>query len=258
MRSVCWWKNSISIVSCYTFDLRSMPIHMRLVGRARLGRFGAWFSSSTSSCAGASPDETLHYPEPPTSQHQCLDSFLQYAKRTGLDPASTIYVGTHFEYTVMKSLSRYGFSLRRVGGVSDYGIDLLGTWTVPSSTTPLKVLLQCKAMSRKALPHHIRELEGAFVGAPTGWRGRNVVGFLATQQPASKGVRESLGRSRWPMGFITCSQLGQVQQMLWNVGAVDQGLSNLGVTMQHGAKGDSQVALSFRGAPIAPRRLSGS
>ncbi|KAL8407943.1 hypothetical protein RB594_006664 [Gaeumannomyces avenae] len=229
-----------------------MFIPTRLVVPTSLGRLRAWFSSTSHPCASTpASSETLYYPEPATSQHQCLDSFLQHAKRTGLDPGSTIYVGTHFEYTVMRSLSRYGFSLRRVGGVSDFGIDLLGTWTVPSSPTPLKVLLQCKAMSRKALPHHIRELEGAFVGAPTGWRGRNVVGFLATQQPASKGVRESLGRSRWPMGFITCSQLGQVQQMLWNAGAVDQGLSNLGVTMQHGANGDSQVALSFRGAPLA-------
>jgi len=45
----------------------------------------------------------------------------------------------------------------------DYGIDLLGTWSVPSALQPLKVLIQCKAFARKIEPSQARELEGAFV-----------------------------------------------------------------------------------------------
>ncbi|TVY34146.1 Uncharacterized protein LSUB1_G006391, partial [Lachnellula subtilissima] len=88
-----------------------------------------------------------------------------------MDPRSTTYVGTHYEYTVQTALSRLGLSLKRIGGRSDYGIDLIGTWNLPSSLQPLQVLIQCKALASKAEPRVVRELEGAFVGAPTGWRG---------------------------------------------------------------------------------------
>ncbi|ROV91702.1 hypothetical protein VMCG_09250 [Cytospora schulzeri] len=131
---------------------------------------------------------TLHYPEPPTANHNDLASFLNYVERSGLDRKSTLYVGTHYEYTVAQVLSKYGFYLQRVGGHSDYGIDLLGTWTVPSSSEPLRVLIQCKAISRKSSPNLMRELEGAFVGAPVGWKGHGVLGIFVTEKTATKGA----------------------------------------------------------------------
>jgi len=70
---------------------------------------------------------------------------------------------------------------------SDYGIDLLGTWSVPSALQPLKVLIQCKAFARKIEPSQARELEGAFVGAPIGWREAGVLGLLVSQKSATKG-----------------------------------------------------------------------
>lgn len=171
----------------------------------------------------------LAYPNSPSSNHNDLPTFLDYASRIDLDPKSTTYVGTHYEYTVGSSLERFGISLKRIGGRSDYGIDLLGTWETPSSSEPLKVLVQCKALARKAGPNLIRELEGTFVGAPLGWRGEGVIALLVTQKPATKGVRESLGRSRWPMGFIMCSGEGKVSQMLWNRRAEEEGLLGMGV-----------------------------
>ncbi|CAN8102173.1 unnamed protein product [Discula destructiva] len=194
----------------------------------------------------------LNFPEPPTTNHHDLASFLEHAERSGLDPKSTLYVGTHYEYTVAQTLGKYRFYLRRIGGHSDYGTDLLGTWTVPSAPEPLKVLVQCKAIARKSAPNLIRELEGAFVGAPVGWRGHGVVGIFVTEKPATKGVRDSLGRSKWPMGFISCTREGRVQQMLWNQRAEEEGLEGLGVGMRHSRDEEvPQILLTWRGKHLA-------
>lgn len=206
----------------------------------------------------SSSTATLYYPEPPTANHNDLPSFLKYAERSGLDPKTTLYVGTHYEYTIAQVLSKYGFYLQRVGGQSDFGIDLLGTWTVPSSSEPLKVLIQCKAIARKSSPNLVRELEGAFVGAPVGWKGHGVLGIFATEKTATKGVRDSLGRSKWPMVFVSCSREGRVQQMLWNQRAEEEGLEGLGVGMRHvGSDGESQLVLTWKGRHLAIEYGSG-
>lgn len=193
----------------------------------------------------------LIYPEPPTSNHHDLASFLAYAERSGLDPTSTLYVGTHYEYTVSQILSKYGFYLRRIGGHSDYGTDLLGTWTVPSCPEPLRVLVQCKAIARKSAPNFIRELEGAFVGAPVGWRGSGVLGIFVTEKPATKGVRASLARSKWPMVFMSCTREGSVQQMLWNGRAEEEGLETLGVGMRYNVDSTSpELMLTWKGKHV--------
>lgn len=209
------------------------------------------FTASPATRRLGSTAANLIYPDPPTTNHHDLPSFLDYAERSGLDPKSTLYVGTHYEYKVAQVLAKYGFYLRRIGGHSDYGTDLLGTWTVPSSEGPLKVLAQCKAIARKSAPNLIRELEGAFVGAPTGWRGDRVLGIFVTEKPATKGVRDSLGRSRWPMAFISCTREGKIQQMLWNQKAEEQGLEGLGVGMRYaGEGGGQQLLLTWKGQHV--------
>ncbi|KAM0325532.1 hypothetical protein ACHAQA_007519 [Verticillium albo-atrum] len=146
-------------------------------------------------------------------------------------------------------LTKYGLEARRVGGVSDYGIDLLGVWKLPQHPQPLRVILQCKAGSQRAGPSLIRELEGSFVGAPVGWRGSKVLAFLVSERTATKGVRESLGRSQWPMGFISCAKDGVVQQMLWNRKAEEEGLEGIGVGMRYpgGEGSDPEVVLTLNG-----------
>ncbi|KAH8656155.1 hypothetical protein BGZ60DRAFT_472813 [Tricladium varicosporioides] len=196
--------------------------------------------------------EELIYPDSQSPSHHDLPSFLEYAARIGMDPTSTTYVGTHYEYTVQNSLQRLGMSLKRIGGKSDYGIDLLGTWNLPSAPQPLKVLIQCKAFARKVGPSHARELEGAFVGAPTGWRVPGVLGFLASQRPATKGVREALGRSRWPMGYVLCESNGRILQMIWNQRAVQEGLEDVSVGLKYtnGDASQREAMLLWKGEPI--------
>ncbi|VUC25378.1 unnamed protein product [Clonostachys rosea] len=198
--------------------------------------------------------EKLLYPENRTSsQHRDLATFLAYAKRTGLDEKSTVFVGTHYEYTIAGTLSRYGFSLRRVGGASDCGVDLLGTWTPPRTDGMMRTLVQCKAGVQRVGPNLIRELEGAFVGAPVGWRGSGVLGLLASERPATKGVRESMGRSRWPMGYLCCSREGVLKQMIWNHRAEEEGLEGFGVATRHvdGQEGEAELIL-LRNGKVLP------
>ncbi|QUC17267.1 uncharacterized protein UV8b_01508 [Ustilaginoidea virens] len=187
----------------------------------------------------------LHYPEAPSAQHSSLPSFLEYASRTGLDEKSTVYVGTRYEYQVSRSFSRYGFALRRIGGSSDHGTDLVGTWNLPAASehAPLRVLVQCKAGNQRVGPQHVRELEGAFVGAPAGWRGPGVLGILASERVATRGVRDALRRSRWPMMYVSCSGDGAVSQMLWNQRAEDIGLEGYSVVVRHDAGSGGELVL---------------
>ncbi|KAG1803348.1 uncharacterized protein BJ212DRAFT_1571147 [Suillus subaureus] len=64
-------------------------------------------------------------------------------------------------------------SLKRVGGKSDGGVDLLGWWWLPlssdSQSTPItpprrriRVLAQCKAEKKKFSPNYVREMEGVW------------------------------------------------------------------------------------------------
>lgn len=193
----------------------------------------------------------MTYPDSLSPNHHDLPSFLEYASRIELDPNSTTFVGTHYEYTAQAALEQLGMSLKRIGGKSDLGIDLLGTWQLPSTLEPLKVLIQCKALAKKMEPAHARELEGAIVGAPMGWR-NGVLGLLVAQKSATKGVREALGRSRWPMGYVLCGADGKIQQILWNRRAEEEGLEGIGVGLKYegGDATQKEVFLTWKGEPI--------
>lgn len=192
---------------------------------------------------------------PGSQKHYDLQSFLAYAKRVGLSETTNVYVGTHYEYTVVEALQRFGFALTRIGRSSDLGIDLVGHWTLPSVPGQMRTLVQCKA--EKPRPSFVRELEGAYVGAPAGWRGDSVLALLAASKEATKGVRDAITRSKWPMGFLNVTADGTIKQFIWNQSAQDRGLEGMGVAVKHcrdeeGAEGDqlSQVAtLTWDGSP---------
>ena len=184
-----------------------------------------------------------------STNHNDLPTFLEHAARHDLDPKSMVYLGTHYEYTVQAALERCGMSLKRIGGKSDCGIDIFGTWSSPSVPEPLKVIIQCKGHVRKREPKEIRELEGAFVGAPQGWRESSVLAFLVSPSLVTKGVREALHRSRWPMGYVRCTKEGKILQMLWNRRAAEEGLEGIEVGLRYDgeySKG-SEVILTWKG-----------
>lgn len=87
---------------------------------------------------------------------------------------STVARGTAFEQRSLQLLQEcFSMSLKRVGGKSDGGIDLLGWWWLPLSSvsqpTPItpprrriRVLAQCKAEKKKFSPNYVREMEGVW------------------------------------------------------------------------------------------------
>ncbi|KAK6002259.1 hypothetical protein QM012_001897 [Aureobasidium pullulans] len=182
--------------------------------------------------------------------HTSLSEFLTYADAANLSPTSTVYRGTHYEYTVAEALERLAFSLTRVGRASDLGIDLLGSWALPSHPKPLNVLIQCKAEAPK--PSMVRELEGAVVGAPVRYRGEGTVAILAAAKEATKGVRDAVGRSGLPMAYLNITTEGKIRQFVWNHAAVECGLEGVGVALRYLADGDSEVTLTWKGVPWYP------
>ena len=192
----------------------------------------------------------LIYPEAPSKEHSDLATFLSYVERTSLNKNSTVYRGTHYEYTVADTLSQYGFLLKRVGGQSDRGLDLLGIWTLPSTSHTFKVILQCKAGARSASPMYIRELKGALAAAPPGWRGTDVLGLLVGEKPATKGVQKEMHTADVALGYVCCTKEGEVVQLLWNLKAQEMGLDGVSVGIKYGE--DKNQLVLFRGGEMLP------
>ncbi|KAJ5550512.1 hypothetical protein N7535_001546 [Penicillium sp. DV-2018c] len=168
-------------------------------------------------------------PSPPSQQHNDLTTFLSYAEHESLPVTSTVYIGTHYEYTVRQTLRRYALDLDRIGGRDDAGIDLVGTWHVPEREwgCPLRVLVQCKSLKTKLGPNIVRELEGTFNQAPVGWRTPETIGILVSPREATKGVRFALARSAYPLFWLMIERDGTLKQALWNARAVELGLRPL-------------------------------
>ncbi|TGZ78550.1 hypothetical protein EX30DRAFT_293691, partial [Ascodesmis nigricans] len=140
-------------------------------------------------------------------QHHDLDTFVHYAQSSGLDPGTTIFVGTAFEYTVMAVLSAIGMSLTRSGGRLDAGIDIRGTWIPPATSKtvparpPVNIYVSCKSYNskRKTGPSILRELVGTVNATP---RDVDAFGILAAAQPCTKETRQRLAMSTAALGFM--------------------------------------------------------
>ncbi|KAL3461619.1 hypothetical protein BJX64DRAFT_155733 [Aspergillus heterothallicus] len=181
-------------------------------------------------------------PASPSPSHNSLSTFLVYASRTSLPESTTTYQGTLYEYIVQTYLRNSGFSLYRVGGRSDLGVDLSGTWHVganPVTDPPVRVVVQCKSLKGKLGPSVVRELEGVagrFVRARSSsvtgeGSGGGYAGVLVSPREATKGVREALGRSGMPLVWMMVGWDGVLRQVLWNssVESLGGGLGGLGV-----------------------------
>jgi hypothetical protein len=196
-----------------------------------------------------------------SNKHNDLQSFLVFAKQEGLSTETAVYKGTHYEYTVMEALKQFGFHLHRTGKSNDKGIDLLGHWRLPGKPYEIKVLVQCK-LSR-GMPATIRELEGAYAGAPSEWQGDNVLALLATSKNLTKGVLEGVQRSHSSLGALHIEPDGLTRQFIWNSTAGERGLAGVGVTAKYeeapsqgtttpvASKGTIKtVALTWKGQPF--------
>lgn len=95
---------------------------------------------------------------------------------------SAVHRGAAFELRSLRLLqTNLSMALRRVGGKSDGGIDLVGWWWLPFAAESntihrpgalpdstgllrrrLRVLAQCKAEKKKFSPNYVREMEGVW------------------------------------------------------------------------------------------------
>jgi hypothetical protein len=162
--------------------------------------------------------------------HTDIASFLTHATSTNLSTTSTYYVGTLFEYTVLRALREFNIVLYRTGGSDDKGIDLRGRWILPTHTQyseGVPVIVQCKAEKRPLGPKYLRELEGATTSAEPG-----TLVLLATLSRFTEGARRVVMGSERAMGVVVVGGYeigGQILQFIWN-GAAGRLLgSQLGV-----------------------------
>ncbi|KAH7882817.1 hypothetical protein F5I97DRAFT_1815977 [Phlebopus sp. FC_14] len=89
---------------------------------------------------------------------------------------ASVHRGIIFEQRSLHTLQdHFSMSLRRVGGKSDGGIDLVGWWWLPFLPLeralsdpdgilrrPLRIFAQCKAEKKKFSPNYVREMEGVW------------------------------------------------------------------------------------------------
>lgn len=149
--------------------------------------------------------------------HTDIDSFLRHATATNLAPASTHYVGTLYEYTVLRALREFNISLHRTGGTDDKGVDLRGRWLLPQHTNYLDgipVAIQCKAEKGPIGPKYLRELEGATMADQEG-----TIVLLAALSRFTEGARRVVMGSNRAMGVVLVRGYddgGQVSQFMWN------------------------------------------
>lgn len=200
--------------------------------------------------------------------HHDLKSFLAFAEEKNLDPETTVYKGTLYEYTVMESLKQFGFHLQRTGKSNDKGIDLIGHWKLPGKPYEMKVLVQCK-LSR-GTPAAVRELEGAYAGAPSEWQGDNVLALLASSKKLTEGVVNGVQQSRSVVGALVVEDDCLVRQFIWNHTAGQRGLAGVSVTTKYeeaqsrdsaAPPGVKQViktvALLWKGQPFKVKKNAG-
>ena len=195
--------------------------------------------------------------------HTDIVSFLTHATSTKLSPKSTYYVGTLYEYTVLRALRTLNISLHRTGGTDDRGVDLRGRWLLPKHThysDGIPVIVQCKAEKRPMGPRYLRELEGA-----TATEEVETLVLLATLSRFTEGARRVVMGSERAMGVVVVGGYdvgGDVRQFIWNAAAGRLVGNELGVKRvfdlgEEGERDDdvaSRVVLTWNGSVIKTKK----
>lgn len=132
---------------------------------------------------------------------------------------SSVFLGRQYEMACQRLLRTIGIDSRLMGGPSDGGIDLQGSWCLepradetstgtggssvsqpdrhsflPSPKVP--VIVQCKYITRTCPPAYVRELEGT-LGR---WPGS--IGLLISSKVASRACVEAISISSAPLLFL--------------------------------------------------------
>lgn len=166
------------------------------------------------------------------------------------DPGTNFFRGTLFEWHTREALqSSLGMSLDHVGGRSDRGIDLRGTWPLsttfprlPSGLQP-DILAQCKNVRRGCTPDHLRSLVGAIVGHTSD---TNTIGLLSTpyHKPFTPLFLSAFSGSRVPLGLVQIEGI-TLKSLIFNE-AAKQLLPGISVTTYYDPQGETRPALLYQ------------
>ncbi|PWN92718.1 hypothetical protein FA10DRAFT_224127, partial [Acaromyces ingoldii] len=142
---------------------------------------------------------------------------------------STVEIGTSYENLSRDVLSSLfpGMTLDRVGGAHDGGIDLRGWWLPSTEPMRIRVIVQCKAESKKSGPVHLRELHGAYTAQPRAAAAAAAaaageeaagtqVGVLVSKTGFSKQATIVATAASIPMILVHLSELGEPVSILCN------------------------------------------
>ena len=201
-----------------------------------------------------------------------LKSFLQHAGST--DSKSTVHRGTLFEWQTHEVLEKsLGMRLRRVGGKSDGGIDLRGTWPLlrnlpslqkgeqndvsplaPAPTT--SIIVQCKNTKAGCTPDHVRSLVGS-AGAlyPDNNSSRIAVLATSSNKRYTADTISYFMDSNMPLALARICNV-QLESLLFNPVAEETILNGLAVTTQYDRQGHPTPILMYNGHIIDPSEIS--
>ncbi|KAI7857005.1 hypothetical protein BDC45DRAFT_501488 [Circinella umbellata] len=201
-----------------------------------------------------------------------LKSFLQHAGLT--DTKSTVYRGTLFEWQTHEVLEKsLGMQLRRVGGKSDGGIDLRGTWPLlrrlsslqerkPNDLSPApaiapltSIVVQCKNTKAGCTPDHVRSLVGS-AGALYPDNNSSKIAILATSSN-KRYTADTISYfmdSNMPLALARICNV-QLESLLFNPVAEETILNGLTVTTQYDIQGDPTPILMYNGHIIDPSEI---
>lgn len=200
------------------------------------------------------------------ASHTDITSFLAHASSTKLSPKSTYYVGTLYEYTVLRALRTLNICLHRTGGTDDRGVDLRGRWLLPTHqhyADGIPIIVQCKAEKCAMGPKYLRELEGTTAAEETG-----TLVLLATVSRFTEGARRVVMGSERAMGVVVVGGYefgGEIRQFIWNAAAGRLVGNEFGVKTVFDLGGcgkgneeegmGSRVVLTWKGSIIKTRKV---
>lgn len=96
-----------------------------------------------------------------------LFNFRQINKQAHLSKkldstSSSVFLGTQYEFEVIKVLEKFHMDIQHTGKVSDQGVDFRGVWHLPDGKV-IPLLGQCKFEKKRIQPKGIREFEGTLI-----------------------------------------------------------------------------------------------
>ncbi|CEG63852.1 hypothetical protein RMATCC62417_00928 [Rhizopus microsporus] len=140
-----------------------------------------------------------------------LETYLKQNKNT----STNVYRGTLFELQTLYSLeSTAKMRLDHVGGRSDGGIDLRGSWL-----DNIQVIVQCKNVKEGCTPEHLRELIGTVSMIPSRNRKRTI-SIMAThaQQYYTPDVLAHFKTCPIPLGLASITDI-TLKSLMFNKAA---------------------------------------